>query len=170
MSDSARITLELLIRRLERLEPAVGKCSPAGYWVGDKEEETETRRRLAAGVYHLLSAIRLAREALASKDTERVEVAAFHCTALERDGLKLAARYDVTTKRRSGGKRTGEAQTAKAIERYAQWQPRYLELLAKGKSRGTVLHILCNELEVREIFVSTRSLGKWLPLKKSEGS
>jgi hypothetical protein len=105
---------------------------------------------------------------LASEDPELIECAAVHCQALERDGLKLLKRHEEANKRRNGGKRTGEAQTAKAKQRYAPYLPRYRELLQKGKSSNNAVHIIYQELSERGIDVSTRTLRGWL--KKLEAS
>jgi hypothetical protein len=175
MSGDNAARLESLINRLdyelqivhERLQRDDAGAAGA-YWVGDKNQEAQAQENLHSGYLHFQQALGTARGALASEDPELIEVALSHCNALERDGLILAARFDYTIKRRKGGKTTGTQQTADAVERYRPLLPRYRELIAKGKSHSTAVHIIQEELKTLGTSVSTKTLGHWL--KKLEGS
>ena len=152
-----KIALKELLKRLRPFADAtaVGSC-----WAGDQEAEAAARQQLAAGEIHFAQAIRTAQAALASGDTELIKCASLSCAALERDGLKLARRFEVVQARRAGGRARGAAQTAAALERFAEWRPEYGKKIAEGKTPGTA--------RMRRAGVrvpSDRTLQKWLTEK-----
>jgi hypothetical protein len=136
MSDAAKITLELLIMRLERFSDS----SFTGGWTGE-EGEAATQRSLRGGFLHFHQAMGTAQQALQAGDPEQIELAALHCQALEREGLKLAIPHAAAeARRRQGGKKRGSQIRRESNELWAPYESIYRKL-SDGRDRSGQLRV-----------------------------
>jgi hypothetical protein len=72
---------------------------------------------------------------LEAGDPEQIEVAALHCQALEREGLKLAIPHaSAEARRRQGGKKRGSQIRGESNELWAAYETKYRKL-SDGKDR-----------------------------------
>ncbi len=128
--SSARVILELLIKRLEaRIGPDDEKLV-RGYW--GEEPPEEFRKAMLQGKRHFQQALHMARAALKSGDETQILTAALHCPPFERLGLEKALTYAENELRKKGGAIRGEQQRTRAREQAHEWIEIYEAQLAKG--------------------------------------
>jgi hypothetical protein len=157
-----RIVLEALVRRLENPALALGKVS-AGQFSAWEGQEGAVHDRWAAGRGFLAQALRLARQALATRDPAKINAAVLVCTGYVMEGMKRK----IAALRNAGGKVRGEALRLAATMAWAPYVKQFKELGCTGKSRRTVVAQMKRDifkLANTGEFPDRRTIRKWLPI------
>lgn len=148
--DSRIIILQGLIARLE---PEFGELAkPRTFAALEKKMSGLGEFSLKPGDGHLVQALRMARQALASGDEREIEIAALHCPPFERTGMKLRQDHRAKETRKKGGNTRGKNQTSKAELRWQPYIDQFNSLLAAGKDETTAKGIVKNKM-ARDGFV-----------------
>ena len=173
--DPNVIILSKLIERLGAMGIDGSKPGKRSAWEGTPQAD-ELRERGLRGQGHLEQALGMARQALASGDTDQIATAALYAPTLERQGRELKqkkveadAQAVVASRRKTGGKMRGKAQTETAAARWAPYVNRCKELVSAGKSlreaRSIVKGIMTKDgftVSPDNEFPSGPTIGKWL--------
>ena len=163
-----RIVLENIVKRLDDPQRALGKVSP-GHFSAWEGQEAALHNRLAGGRGPLAQARLMAGHALATQDPDLINAAALICPGLERDGMKTRT----AAPRNAGGKKRGEAVRSAAATTWAPYVTRHCELGCTEKARRSVVTQMERDkfkLPNTGKFPGRRSIQKWLPIRKAEGS
>ena len=163
-----RIYLNAVVHRLQSDKVGLGSVS-RGHFSAWEGHETALYERLAAGRGHQAQALHMARQALASQDRERINDAAVICLILEKEGTARRA----LEPRSIGGKRRGEAQQLAAGAVWSPYVKSFTEQGCTGKARIAVVAGMRRDsfkLPSTGGFPDKRSIRKWLPIRKVEGS
>ena len=163
-----RIYLNALVHRLQGDKVGLGSVS-RGYFSAWEGQETALFKRLAAGRGHQAQALHMARQALTSQDLERINDAAVICLDLAIEGTARRA----LEPRSTGGKRRGEALQLAAKTAWAHYVKSFTEQGCTGKARIAVVAAMRRDsfkLPSTGGFPDRRSIRKWLPIRKVEGS
>jgi hypothetical protein len=174
-----RIILEHVVKRLEDPELGLGRVGPGQFsaWAG---KEPALREKWAEGRGHLAWGLRIARQALASGDSDRIRLAALLCPTYERDGMARRAAAEregmarsVAAPRKRGGKKRGEALAQEAATIWAPYVALFKNLGGTEKARNAVRARMRKNnfvLPATGNFPDDRTIRKRLPLRKAEGS
>jgi hypothetical protein len=126
MDPAERAILQLLLRRCE--------CEIAPLGPGARMRAQDDPRYAGGG--HFATAVRLAREALATDDPEKVTFALRWAPGYERTGRELAEK----AKRRRGGAVTAVARRGEASEQWKPWVSMHEDLKTKHIASGLSKH------------------------------
>lgn len=172
-----KIILEAII---SRLEPEVGEVDWIDFSAWGDDGAAAVIAKLSGGRGHLASALLHAREALESDDQEKIEVASLLCPTLERTGRELEkscrefeAKTIARNRRKAGGSRRGQQQSAAAKTLWTPWIEEFSKRIQSGEDEKEARVAVVRQMEKtgfslpgEDAFPADRTIRKWLSTEK----
>jgi hypothetical protein len=156
-----RITLEVLIRRLEA---KLGGVDPKSPDVTKRPPDLLEFARSGSG--HWADAVRKASFALASGNEQAITDSAVFCQQLERVGNKLALKYAATARQRAGGVSTASKRLAEQQTFWEEHQATFSKLTVGGRTPATARNIIGAQIKKKTgKRPDAKTLRKWLRVK-----
>jgi hypothetical protein len=156
-----RITLEVLIRRLEA---KLGGVDPKSPDVTKRPPDLLEFARSGSG--HWADAVRKASLALASGNQQAIADSAVFCQQLERVGNELARKYAATARQRAGGASTASKRLTEQQTFWEEYQAIFEKRTVDGRSPATVRNIIGAQIEKKTgKRPDAKTLRKWLRVK-----
>lgn len=156
-----RITLEVLIRRLE---VKLGGVDPKSFDVTKRPPDLLEFARSGSG--HWADAVRKASLALASGNEQAIADSAVFCQQLERVGNKLARKYAATARQRAGGASTASKRLTEQQTFWEEYQAIFEKRTVDWQSPATVRNIIGAQIEKKTgKRPDAKTLRKWLRVK-----